>query len=41
MAKVELAFGKDTEIRRLAGDVIKAQEAEIAAMNTWLAKHAK
>jgi uncharacterized protein (DUF305 family) len=39
MAKVELAHGKDKTLRRMAADVIKAQEAEIAEMKAWLAKH--
>ncbi|TGT34851.1 DUF305 domain-containing protein, partial [Mesorhizobium sp. M4B.F.Ca.ET.169.01.1.1] len=39
MAKVELANGKDPEIRKLAEGVIAAQEAEIKQMQDWLAKH--
>lgn len=41
MAKIELQYGKDPEIRKLAEAVIKAQEAEIAEMNEWLSKNAK
>jgi uncharacterized protein (DUF305 family) len=39
MAKVELEFGKDPELRRLAEDIIKAQDAEIAMMRDWLKAH--
>ena len=41
MAKVELEYGKDPELRTLAQDIIKAQEKEIAFMKAWQSKHAK
>jgi len=40
MAKIVLTFGKDAEIRKLAEDIIKAQQAEIVWMQDWLKKNA-
>ncbi|EHS53447.1 protein of unknown function DUF305 [Rhizobium sp. PDO1-076] len=39
MARIVLEHGKDPEIRKLAEDVIQAQEGEIAMMKDWLAKN--
>ncbi len=39
MAKVQLEYGKDPEIRKLSEDIIKAQEGEIKQLNEWLAAH--
>ena len=39
MAKVELQYGKDEAIRKLAADIIKAQEGEIKVMKEWLAEN--
>ncbi|MGF6771652.1 uncharacterized protein (DUF305 family) [Paraburkholderia sp. GAS199] len=40
MAQVELKYGKDPELKRLARNIIKAQHDEIAFMQRWQAKHA-
>jgi uncharacterized protein (DUF305 family) len=39
MAKVELKYGKDPELRKLAKDIVAAQNKEIGFMKRWLAKH--
>ena len=39
MAKVVVEKGKDPEIKKLAEEIIAAQEKEIAFMKSWLAKH--
>ncbi|MBX3596801.1 MAG: DUF305 domain-containing protein [Rhizobiaceae bacterium] len=39
MAKAQLKYGSDPEIRKLSEDIIAAQEREIAQLKAWLAKH--
>ena len=41
MARIVLEHGKDAEIRKLAEEIIEAQEREIKQLETWLAAHAK
>jgi uncharacterized protein (DUF305 family) len=39
MAEVELKYGKDPAMRKLATDIIQAQKKEIATMKQWQEKH--
>src|SRR5579875_1460263 len=39
MAKVELQYGHDPALRRLARSIVDAQEKEIAFMRKWQASH--
>ena len=39
MARVELKYGKDPDLRKLAKDIIAAQEKEIAFMKKWQQRH--
>ena len=39
MAKAELAHGTDPELRRLAEEIIAAQEREIEFLERWLKQH--
>ena len=41
MAEVELKYGKNPEMRKLAEDIINAQQAEIEQMQKWLEAHNK
>ena len=37
MAKVQLQYGTDEEMRKLAQDIIDAQQPEIELMQSWIA----
>jgi len=39
MAKVELQYGHDPELRQLATDIVASQAKEIEFMQKWLAAH--
>ena len=39
MARIDLQYGKDPELRQMAQNIIAAQEKEIAEMKRWQAKH--
>jgi uncharacterized protein (DUF305 family) len=39
MAKSELLYGKDPQVRRLAQEIITDQQSEIQLMQLWLKQH--
>ncbi len=39
MAKTELLYGQDTQMRRLAQEIITDQQSEIELMQLWLKQH--
>ncbi len=39
MAEIELKYGTDAEMRKLAQEIIDAQQSEIKQMKTWLASN--
>lgn len=39
MAEVQLKYGKDPELRKMARDIIKSQKQEIAFMKKWQARN--
>jgi uncharacterized protein (DUF305 family) len=41
MAKIELQYGKDPLLRKMAEDIIKSQNEEIATLQKWQAAHAQ
>ena len=41
MARVEIQYGKDPEMLRLAREIVAAQEKEITQMKAWQTKHTK
>jgi uncharacterized protein (DUF305 family) len=41
MAKIVLQYGKDPQLKKLAGEIVAAQDKEISFMQAWLKANAK
>jgi uncharacterized protein (DUF305 family) len=41
MAKTQLMYGKDPQMRRLAQEIITDQQSEIELMNLWLKQYGR
>lgn len=41
MAKLELRYGTDPQLKAMAEKIVAAQEKEIAELQDWLSKHGK
>jgi uncharacterized protein (DUF305 family) len=41
MAQLELQYGRDSTLKKLAKDIVAAQRKEIALMKKWQATHAE
>jgi uncharacterized protein (DUF305 family) len=39
MAKTQLLYGRDPQMRRLAQEIVTDQQSEIELMNLWLRQH--
>jgi len=39
LARIELQHGKDPEMRKLAEQIVSANESEIATLKAWQSKH--
>jgi len=39
MARIELQYGKDPSLKRMARNIIKSQDEEIVFMKQWLKQH--
>lgn len=41
MAKIELRYGRNPMLRKMAAEIIRSQTQEIGQLRSWLSKHRK